>query len=699
MGNVGAVSYALGAVAFGALALLLATRWRTRFPGGSAALVAASFSAAWSGVLAAEASGAVSLPIQVLYSIEILRDAAWLVFLLVMLGKTGSAVSVGLRIAVHALWSGALVLGVVAGTLARQQTDASGYATAFILGPFLASVMGLVLVEQLYRNTSLDGRWGIKHLCLGVGGIFAYDLFLFSNGLLFRQLEVDLWNARGAVGALLVPLIGLAAIRLREGPTEIHISRQMVFYTTSLLGAGVYLLAMAAGGYYIRIYGGDWGRVVQIIFLFGAVVLLLVLLFSGQMRARIKVFVSKHFFNYKYDYRDEWLRLIATISSPDDERPLRDRAIVALSQIVESPGGALWTHAEGIGYRAASQWNIRVPEQADCLANAALVKFLTERQWVVDLGELKESPAVYGDLELPAWFASIRNAWLIVPLILDDRLFGFAVLAEPRARQKLTWEDLDILKTAGRQVAGFLAQHEAAQQLTEGRQFQAFNQLTAFIMHDLNNLIAQQSLVVKNAARHKDNPAFIEDAIATVDNSVQRMSRLLEQLRRGGQAGAPRRVELDALLEGVVESCSRREPAPGLEIVDPGLHVHVGRERLAMVLGHVVRNAQDATGAGGKVTVRLRRSGSDVLIDVVDTGTGMDAAFVRDRLFRPFDSTKGSRGMGIGAYQTREFIRSAGGDVVVNSAPGEGTTFTLRLPALDDAASAGEPLKTAGVQK
>ena len=690
MGNVGLVSYLAGGVMFALLAALMATRWRERMP-GPWGLIASATTAVWAFVLAWEA-GPANLPIGVLYTLEMLRNAAWLTVLMAMMAWAGSSVSRGLRAAVHALWVFLLLAGLAGGAL----SGAAGSPIAFILGPFLASLVGLVLVEQLYRNTAEDARWTIKHLCLGVGGLFAYDLFLYSNGLLFRQLEVDLWNARGAINALVVPLIGLTAMRLRAAPSALIISRQMVFYTTSLLGAGLYLLAMAAGGYYIRLYGGSWGAVAQAIFLFGAVILLVMLLFSGQMRARTKVFVAKHFFNYKYDYRTEWLRLITTISSPDDERPLHERAVVALAQIVESPGGALWIRRDSDAYRTVAQWNMAVPENAEASGDGALAEFLGDRQWVVDLAEYAIDRSVYGGLVLPEWLQRIPASWLAVPLMLDDDLFGFVVLAEPRAQQTLTWEDLDILKTAGRQVAGFLAQQESAQLLAEGRQFQAFNQLTAFIMHDLNNLIAQQSLVVKNAARHKDNPAFIEDAIATVDNSVQRMSRLLEQLKRGGQPGATRRVALDDLLHDVVRSCVQREPSPALDIVDAGLAVRVGRERLAMVLGHVVRNAQDATGAGGRVDVTVRREGDTALIEITDTGCGMDADFIRDRLFKPFDSTKGSRGMGIGAYQTREFIRSAGGDVQVISMPGEGTTFSIRLPALSADDDAGHDLKTAG---
>ncbi len=164
-------------------------------------------------------------------------------------------------------------------------------------------------------------------------------------------------------------------------------------------------------------------------------------------------------------------------------------------------------------------------------------RFLLEREWIVNIVEHGEKPEIYANLALPTWLDRVGDAWLVVPLIESDKLLGFVVLARSRAMRDLTWEDHDLLKTVGRQVAGHLALNESAQLLAETRQFQAYNKLTAFLMHDIKNLIAQQSLVVRNAAKHKDNPEFIDDAIATVDNSVRRMQRLLEQLRQGGSPG------------------------------------------------------------------------------------------------------------------------------------------------------------------
>jgi signal transduction histidine kinase len=81
------------------------------------------------------------------------------------------------------------------------------------------------------------------------------------------------------------------------------------------------------------------------------------------------------------------------------------------------------------------------------------------------------------------------------------------------------------------------------------------------------------------------------------------------------------------------------------------------------------------------IELRVRNTGSMGVIEIRDDGQGMTADFVRNRLFRPFDTTRGNAGMGIGMYESREFIRQLGGDIQVESEPGKGTIISLRIPA------------------
>lgn len=518
---------------------------------------------------------------------------------------------------------------------------------------------------------------------LGLGGIFAYDLFLFSQGVLLNSLDPMTWTARGFVNLLFVPMIAVAARRNTEWDIQIFVSRHVVFYSTTLTAVGLYLLFMSFGGYLIVLYGGSWGGLAQIVFFAGAVVVLFTLLFSNTLRARLKVFLNKHFFRNKYDYRDEWLRLIATLADFDN-RAGQNVAVNALAQIVNSPAGAMWVRDDANAVFGLNAHFGTEDEFPNISLDDPVVQFIEKDSWLVDLDEYAREPERYRDMRLPEWLAHRSAAWLLIPLISAGSLLGLILLYKAPGPPRLNYEDRDLLKTVGNHVAVHLAQARSDGLLAEARQFEAYNRLMAFLMHDLNNLIAQQSLLVDNAEKHKRNPEFVDDAISTIAGSVERMKRIMRQLKTGGSESRPKLTELKFIVSAAVDRCSAREPIPTLNLNGVDACVVVDADEFTMVLVHLVGNAQDACTQNGAVEVRLHRFGGMASVTIADTGAGMSPDFVRDRLFRPFDSTKGSRGMGIGAYQAREFARKLGGDLKVDSEVSKGTTMTMTLPLADE---------------
>lgn len=684
----GLFSYAALLAAQLVLAALLALSWRGRLM-GLFAVFAVLATAAWA-VTGIALSLGLSLPMRLPAIAELVRNGAWLAFLTNVLIADANRARPW-RLALFAVVGlGALLTVALPWLLERAAAPSPSWLrTTVSVGWVLQAVLGLLLVEQVYRNRAPKQRWEIKHLCVGLGAVFAYDLFFYSDALLMQRVDPSLWEARGVVNALIVPLIAVSAARNPRWSLDVHVSRQVVFHTATLTGAGLYLMAMAAAGYYVRFAGGAWGTLLQIAFLFAAGLFLLVLLFSGQLRARLRVLLNEHFFSFHYDYREEWLRFTDALSRSGMEPP--EAVVTALAGIVSSPGGMLWVKNEGGAFELVERTNFPEPSSAFQSADGPFISFLQRSGWIVDLREYRSEPDLYQELEVPGWLVALPVAWLVIPLFFREDLCGFVVLGRSHVRQSLNWEDRSLLKTAGRQAAGHVAQYLADHALMRARQFEAFHQLSAYVAHDLKNLLAQQSLILANAEKHKGNPEFLDDVIRTVQSSVERMNRLMAQLRNGVREDRLTSLSVEQVVREAVSLHSVREPTPCVQKFANDLKTVADRERLRTVFGHIIQNAQEATGPGGAVIVRALKEGRFAVVEVQDDGVGMSQDFVRDRLFRPFDSTKGLTGMGVGVFESREFVRSLGGDVVVDSTPGKGSTFRIYLPSAGNSESIKGP--------
>ena len=676
--SIATYSYGLAAIGFLVLGVPLLTGWRGRAH-GPLLVAACLISAFWAGSLAWAATD-LMMWTSLSDGFEVARNAVWSLFLVVLLGDwrdPDSKLPLGLRPVLFA----AAVCYVLA--LAAASFGYWDLALLETVLPVMARVMqavgGMLLVEQAYRNKTTQERWAVKFACLGIGAMFAYDFYLYSHAMLFREVDPDIWAARGIINALTVPLLALSMRRAKSWRSPLAVSRRAMFHSAALFGSAIYLLAMGSAGYYLRYFGGSWGTVMQVTFLFGALLLLAGILFSGTFRAWLKVFISKHFYSYGYDYREEWMRFTRTLSEAGPH--LGERTVQAVAALVESPGGVLWQRRDGSNgsnFEPVAGWDVALSDVIEP-ADSALCRFLESTQWVIDLGEYADEPEKYEGVTMPAWLLAWPRGWLVVPLMMGSRLSGFVVLQTARSRVKLNWEVLDLLEIAGSQAASYLAQQDAANELMVARQFESFNRMSTFVVHDLKNLVSQLSLMNANAAKHKDNPEFQADMLETVSLSVQKMRLMLQKLSRIDVEEKPMPLAVDQVVRQAVANKAAFEPRPRFDVRDTGLRVLADRERLERVVGHLIQNAIEATPKEGSVTIALEREDDAVRIEITDTGEGMSEDFIRERLFKPFESTK-SAGMGIGVFESREYINELGGRLEVSSRPALGTTFKVILP-------------------
>ncbi|MGE5319261.1 MAG: XrtA/PEP-CTERM system histidine kinase PrsK [Hyphomicrobiaceae bacterium] len=675
-------SYGIAAIAFAGFAIQLVVSWRGA---RRAAWLVASIAlgALWAALSAGYAAAPDGYLLNAASIIDTARLAAALLFLSLLDRPAGAVEGTTARVLLPD-WRLALVVAAFVAMSLYAPTPGpglparSGAASLPAFGIALGgAILGLVLTERVYRRTPHHARWGIKPLCLAFAGMFGFDLLLYSDATLFRALDGDLWAARGAAHALVIPLFGMAAARNREWKLEVSVSRGVLAGSTALFVAGLYLLLVSGIGYYVRYFGGTWGKALQAVLIFAALLVLALIALSGTFRSKLRVFIAKNFFAYRYDYREEWLNFTRAFAALGSSQTVQESCVRALAALVESPGGAIWLK-NGAGFVQKARLNFPAVEGSEP-EDGPVATFLAQGGWVIDIEDAKSGLPAYRELTLPAWLTSTGVAGLVVPLLHGDELIGFVVLSSPRAQIELDWEVTDLLKTAGRQAASYLAQLQSAEALLEARKFDSFNRMSAFVVHDLKNLVAQLQLLLRNADRHIDKPEFRQDMLDTVKHVVERMHQLMLQLRAGATpVDKPRPIDLAALMRKVL--MSKRASGQQFELaVEPGV-IAIGHEdRLERVIGHLVQNAFDAAPVDPRVEVRVRQEPGCAVVEVKDNGAGMSADFVRNQLFKPFQTTK-IMGMGIGAYESQQYVTSLGGRILVDSAPNAGTRVRVELP-------------------
>lgn len=544
----------------------------------------------------------------------------------------------------------------------------------------LVAIGALMMLHNLYAGASSGSRTLVRWTVIALAGIFGYDLNLGTIAYLGGDDPAVLTGLRGLFAGVMSALFALgmnpAGPRVQFSP-----SRAVAFRTLSLLLIGSYLMLMVLAAKSLALIGGDVARTGQLVFLLLAVVAVALAVPSPRLRGWLRVTAAKHLFQHRYDYREEWLRFTRTIGRfGAGSASLEERAIKALADITDSPAGLLLMPDEEARLALVSRWNwatIDVPAEAGDYAFTGLIE---QHNLVLALDEVRAGLDHHGELaHVPHWLTEAEDAWAVVPLIHFDRLVGAIVLARPRIERRLDWEDFDLLKVAGQQLASYLSEQAGQQALMDASRFDEFNRRMAFVMHDIKNLASQLSLLAANAEKHADNPAFRADMLVTLRNSAEKLSALLARLGRYGQGQAHDRAPIDLaeLARSIAEQFRAVHPVALTR--EENVRVMGNRDALEQALVHLVQNAIDASAKAMPVFLDVTADSLYGTIEVIDSGQGMSPEFVRTGLFKPFVSSKPG-GFGIGAFEARELVKGMGGRIGVESREGLGTRFAVVLP-------------------
>ena len=657
-------TYALASLLFTTLAL---HRWR-RGPeedGGRGVVAGLALTALWALAVAGIGAGDVAALVT-----EGARDLAWL-WVIALLARRGG----GLGTARGAAFVVAACLpALLAAVALAQAIDGAAHAPALFFS--IWSLRLLIALAWLILLFGAVPAQGPARLAAALAMLWSVDLFVFAAAPVAGWPET-LILARG-IGVVAVGAAFALAATPRTDRT-FHVSPGLRLRLLAGAALIAYVGTVVAATGLAGAVAGAHARAVQTAIVVGAAATLAALISTPWLRAWTRVVVEKHLFGHRYDYRNAWRRFTDTLGAPGEDGPLESRVVQATADLLDAPAGLLLT-ADDDRLLAAGEWRWHGETGG---VDAELTRHLAATGRIIELDRVRDGSAPDGDRAgIPAWMIADPRGWALVPLIHVGTLVGAILLARPPVARRLDWEDFDLLRVCGAQAASYLAEDRAHAALADAERFDEFNRRFAFILHDIKNLGSQLTLVARNAERHADNPEFRADMVATLTESADRMTALIARLSR-----EPAPAERSAVVDPAALATRAVEQARGTHAVHivanwavPAMADAAG---LVQALGHLVRNAVEASPVDAPVLVSIGTVGGRAVIEVVDRGCGMSPAFMRDQLFRPFGSSKPG-GFGLGAYEARRLVRAMNGTLDVDSREGEGTRFRITLPLAPD---------------
>jgi putative PEP-CTERM system histidine kinase len=565
----------------------------------------------------------------------------------------------------------------IPGTFHAARLDRAGQAAVVV--ELLATVALLAGLEGCFRRLKRNSRWRMKYLVLGVGGIFLVRFYLLSHVLLFHVLMAVYVTTAAATQLVGNLAIAWSLARDRGLIPELTVSRAMMYRSVVVGVLGIYLVVVGFVGWLANRLGISdamfWGSLVIFVSALG----LAAILFSDDVRWRVKRFISLHFYRSKYDYREQWMDFTTRLGSLLKLEEVAPPLLGAVTAAVGTTQAALYVASEREGHlRLAGVVGFsRVPPVLT--SDSGLDTSVGREGKPSDVGPTLSDPPPLGPELVPV----LGDGAVAVPLRWRGSLVGLLLIGAERTGARYTPEDHEFLTTVAKQAAGAIVTARLSETVAQAREFEAFHRLTSFVIHDLKNSVSALSMLGQNALANFEDPEFQRDAMKTLARTVERMKGLLGKLSitPGSTALRLQPVYLSDLVDDAVRPFERDRRVCLVKDLAATAAVSVDPEAMLRVLNNLLGNAVEALDGEGMITVRTYEQVGSVVVSVSDTGCGIPEEFLRDSLFAPFRSTK-KGGWGIGLYHAKGIVDAHGGTIEVTSEEGGGTTFWVRIPTL-----------------
>jgi putative PEP-CTERM system histidine kinase len=567
-------------------------------------------------------------------------------------------------------------------------TTGGKYFLAFVIGSCVLLLGKCELLTQAF-----GWRFGKRGTMLAALLLFLIlaVIVLSSVSLVYGSVS-PIWLTGGQLlcAAFFIHLL-LAGRNVPEVSTEYDITKiRLTHYLSSgaLIYSGIYLIGFGLLVKGMMRLGGDWQQFISFCAALGAIVLALALITGESLRHRWTRFVERNLLAGAYDFRSELQKLAEAISMAADRDKLIQTVCQTLADIFRATHCHLFVEED-----SDNAFRLFTPKQNGEFTIASEVFTLSCQQvaWfermhkifaVDNLPDQETAPMA----ENKKSFITANRYILGATLFAGQRLLGGILLGPKRMDEPYSEEDKQLLDVLANAISIALHGAYLQQHFLAAKQMESLYRVASFMMHDLRNAVSTLTLLAQNAATHLEKKAFRADFVSAVSRVAHEMQRLIHKLAAVKAGGEIQRFEecfpdeliLDALADlSLPANVELKEDIPQLP------KAHWDRGQIRIVLRNLLLNGLEAMPEGGTLAIQGRHEQAQIHIAVSDTGAGMSPEFIRQRLFKPNQTTK-PKGLGIGLYQSKEIIAAHQGKILVKSQLKSGTTFEIVLPRRPD---------------